>query len=102
MWKIPLLLLILQFACVALAWHAHLFTLLHLLGNPANTIASLLYTLAACQKRALLLRDTLSAIERSECDDTIKLDWKHYALILVSYDECGDCGDVAAFVLNAM
>jgi hypothetical protein len=87
---------------VALVWHAQLFTLLHLLGSPANTIASLLYTLAVCQKRAVLLRDALAAIECSECDDTIKLDWKHYALILVSYDECGDCGNVEAFVLDTM
>ncbi|KAE9977835.1 hypothetical protein EG328_001798 [Venturia inaequalis] len=100
-WKIPLLLLILQFSCVALAWHAYPFTLFHLLGNPENSIASLLYTLSSCQSRALLLIETYALTEPFEIEDEIRLEWKHYALILVSYDECGDCGDVASFILKA-
>jgi len=52
----------------------------HLLGDPIDTISSLLYTLAACQSRAEMLR-------KKGIPDQ---DWKNLALIMDSYDECGN------------
>jgi hypothetical protein len=56
------------------------FVFLHLVGDPVDTIASLLYTLAVCQSRAESLR-------KQGMPDQ---DWKMLTLIMVSYDECGN------------
>lgn len=93
-WKIPMVLLLIQFARPPLALHTHLFTLLHLLGDPVNTIASLLYTLAACQERALSLRRPFDVSKWSIS--------RRYALILQSYDECGNRGNIKDFMLESM
>ncbi|TID22167.1 hypothetical protein E2P81_ATG11276 [Venturia nashicola] len=92
-WKIPLVLLLIQFSRPPLALHAQLFTLFHLVGDPMNTIASLLYTLAACQERAVSLRPA---------DKTKWPISRRYALILQSYDECGNRGSVKDFIQNAL
>jgi hypothetical protein len=93
-WKIPLVLLIIQFPHTPLALHTHIFTIFHLLGDPVHTIGSLLYTLAACQERAMLLKTHLG--------DPGSSNWKIYALILTSYDECGNRGNVTEFIKQLM
>ena len=50
------------------------------MGDPIDTISSLLYTLAVCQSRAELLR----------AQDIPDQDWKTLALIMTSYDEIGN------------
>lgn len=46
-YKLPLLVLILQLPRAPLGWRIESFTLLHLVGNPVASIASLLYTLSS-------------------------------------------------------
>ena len=71
--------LIFQFPRPPLGAKVEIFTIAHLLGDPIDTISSLLYTLATCQSRAEMLR------KKGITDQ----DWKNLALIMDSYDECG-------------
>jgi hypothetical protein len=86
-WKAPLVQLIFQFPRPPLGASVEFFTILHLVGDPIDTIASLLYTLEVCQKRAESLR------EQGMPDR----DWKSLALVMASYDETGNneaCADL--------
>ena len=124
-----------------------MYTILHLLGDPIDTIASLLLVLKRGQTRAEQLRDscndtTTTYVEamREQRDERARssrivyspsserrspmnsnrnatgveqrdarpdaLDpdqlWKAVTLIVISYDECGDCGDVLEFFRLSM
>ena len=76
----PLVQRIFQFPCPPLGAKVGIFAIAHLLGDPIDTISSLLYKLAVCQSRAELLR------KKGISDQ----DWKALALLMDSYDECGD------------
>src|SRR5436190_22946547 len=54
-WKAPLVQLIFQFPRPPLGASVGFFTIFHLVGDPIDTIASLLYTLEVCQRRVKLL-----------------------------------------------
>jgi hypothetical protein len=71
--------LISQFQRPPLGPWAQAFTVVHLFGNPIDTIASLLYTLALCQSRARKFKE--GGLNRR---------WKLATLIMISYDECGN------------
>lgn len=79
-WKAPLVQLIFQFPRPPLAASVQIFTILHLTGDPIDTIASLLFTLEVCQRRVELLF-------KQEMADS---DWKAIALIMASYEEIGN------------
>ena len=72
--------LIFLFPRPPLSVEVEFFVIFHLLGDPIDTISSLLYTLAVCQSLAESMR------KQGMSDH----DWKILTLITVSYDECGD------------
>ncbi|KAK3380507.1 hypothetical protein B0T24DRAFT_664495 [Lasiosphaeria ovina] len=96
-WKLPLLTLLFQFSRPPFAFrlwtNTNVFMLVHLVGNPINTIASLLATLDACQRRATEIRQRIEAHQRhsgkaSPWRRTAVL-WKRFTIIDVSYAEWG-------------
>lgn len=82
-WKAPLIQVIFQFPRPPFGFTVEAFTILHLLGDPIDTIASMLFTLSLCQERAKLLR------HRPDNER------KGLTLIMMSYDECGDHREAA-------
>ena len=79
-WKAPLAQLIFLFPRPPLGASVEIFTILHLMGDSIDTIASLLYTLEVCQRRAKPLR-------KQGMPDA---DWKALALVMAAYEEIGD------------
>ncbi|KAK0637456.1 hypothetical protein B0T17DRAFT_614045 [Bombardia bombarda] len=65
-WKLPLVTLLFQFARPPFAWrlwtNTNVFILLHLVGDPLNTITSLLTTLSACQRRVKTIQARITHI----------------------------------------
>lgn len=78
-WKAPVLILIFLFPRPPLGIATWIFTLVHLCGDPVDTIASLLYTLAVCQTRV-----------KRACKGRAGRDWKPAVLLIGSYDEYGN------------
>jgi hypothetical protein len=67
-----------------------------------GVLSSLLYTLAVCQENAMQLRKLHQKTmkEFKKCPRWPV--WKLYAIILVSYNEWSDCGNVTEFIHQAM
>ena len=78
-WKAPVVILIFLFPRPPLGIATWIFTLVHLCGDPVDTIASLLYTLAVCQTRVKRVRRGRAG-----------RDWKPVVLLIGSYDEYGN------------
>lgn len=76
-WKLPLLQLVAQFPRPPLNISVETFVIVHLLGDPIDTIWSLLHKLWICEKRA---RDWRKRQREGN-------EWKGLALIHISYDE---------------
>ena len=74
-WKLPLLQLVSQFSRPPLGLKGEVFAIVHLIGNPANTVFSLLKKLVRCQEISQRFRRRLR-------NGGIEL-----ALIVISYDE---------------
>jgi hypothetical protein len=79
-WKAPLFQLLFQFPRPPLGLVIEAFSMVHLMGDPIDTLGGLLYTLFLCRRRAQLLRKRR---------DLKRTHWKALALIMMSYDECG-------------
>jgi hypothetical protein len=90
-WEALLFQLISQFQRAPLGFWAQAFTVVHLFGNPIDTIASFLYTLALCQFRA---RKFKKGGQNGR--------WKLATLVTISYDECGNDEDAMLQCLESM
>lgn len=55
-WKLPLFQLVAQFSRPPLGWKVETATMVHLLGDPIDSMASLILTLALCNSRASLAK----------------------------------------------
>jgi hypothetical protein len=86
-WKFPLLQLIAQFSRPPLGLRGEAFAVIHLIGNPVDTVFSLLKKLVICQRRANRFRALLG------------YGWKELALMAISCDESGH-GDEAQRILE--
>lgn len=95
-WKLPLAQLFAQFPRPPLGWRVETATMLHLLGDPIDSFASLILTLALCKARAarakMLCLETQG--DRSVSSDEYYRMWKAVAMIMISYDTCGASWDV--------
>lgn len=78
-WKAPVIILIFLFPSAPLGIATWIFALMHLCGDPIDTIASLLYTLAVCQTRV-----------KKVCKGRAGRDWRPVVLLIGSYDEYGN------------
>jgi hypothetical protein len=93
-WKLPLLQLISQFPRPPLGPSVETGVMMHLLGDPIDSVASMLVTLAVCQQRAKQAKELCGL---PEGDPAYTKAWKGLAIIMVSYDECGLSGKIANF-----
>lgn len=88
-WKLPLLQLLSQFPRPPLGSYVETGVMMHLLGDPIDSVSNILLTLAICQARAgrakVICRETGTPDGHPDYEKT----WKGVALIMVSYDECG-------------
>jgi hypothetical protein len=64
-------------------------TLLHLLGDPIDSVLSMLLTLAMCQSRAARAKSKCAKAKIGLSDVEYDRTWKGLAIIAVSYDDCG-------------
>ncbi len=116
-WKLPLITLLFQFArppFAARLWsNTNVFMLMRLVGNPIGTIASLLATLAVCQRRVKVIKDHLGSIHARlrkqnpagavELGRTTETLWKAFGLIYISYDEWNvDHDDMKHFLQGSL
>jgi hypothetical protein len=98
-WKLPLFQLISQFPRPPLGFGVETATLAHLLGNPLNSLVSMLLTLALCKSRAALAKDLCLGGRIEVMDpEAYHRTWKALAIIMVSYEECGTTEKVEDFV----
>ena len=97
-WKFPLLQLVFQFSRPPLSLRAEFFAIVHLLGDPVDTIRNLIYTLSNCQRRAQYWKKQFSDTLLPLIGDKPDREWKALALITISYDEWGQ-GDKASKIL---
>ncbi|KAL5438409.1 hypothetical protein PMIN05_005771 [Paraphaeosphaeria minitans] len=96
-WKLPLIQLAVQFPRVPLGFNVEAATVLHLLGDPVDSLTSVLFTLATCHSRARLAKETCNEAGLKENDRDYAFTWKALALVMVSYDECGKSYQVQGF-----
>ena len=96
-WKLPLFQLAVQFPRAPLGFNIETATILHLLGDPIDSITSLLLTLAMCRSKAHRAKDMCKAVRIQEEHPEYTRTWKALALIMVSYNECGEFDTVEPF-----
>jgi hypothetical protein len=97
-WKLPLLQLLSQFPRPPLGPWVETGVMLHLLGDPIDSVASMFVTLATCQKRALRAKTLCTETGTGPEHPAHTRAWKELAIILVSYDECGTSEKVESFL----
>lgn len=86
-WKFPLLQLVASFPRPPLSFWVEFFVIVHLLGDPIDTIKNLLTKMSTCQRRAEYWRGECERLlERREGIDEDR-DWKALALITDAYGE---------------
>jgi hypothetical protein len=85
-WKLPLLQLLSQFPRPPLGLSVEMGVMMHLLGDPIDSVASMLLTLSICQERAQQAKRLYGT---KSADPRHARTWKGLAIIMVSYDECG-------------
>ncbi|KAF1921844.1 hypothetical protein BDU57DRAFT_64211 [Ampelomyces quisqualis] len=88
-WKLPLLQLLSQFPRPPLGPSVETGVMLHLLGDPIDSVSSICLSLAACRKRAEQAKKLCKVTGTRENHPCFQRRWKGLAIILVSYDECG-------------
>ena len=88
-WKLPLLQLLSQFPRPPLGPSVETGVMMHLLGDPIDSVSSILLSLAICEKRAKQAKILCLETGTEEHDPNHLRTWKGLSIIMVSYDECG-------------
>ena len=86
-WRFPLFQLVATFPRPPLSFNVNLFVMLHLLGDPIDTIRNLLVKLDECEQRALYWRQEFELSLRSLASGGEDRDWKAIAIISEAYNE---------------
>lgn len=102
-WKFPLLQLVASFPRPPLSFSVECFVLLHLLGDPIDTIKNLLAKMSSCQNRATewsaICEELLPERPSGEDEDR---DWKALALITDAYGEWNEDGTAKLALENEL
>ncbi|KAF2004955.1 hypothetical protein P154DRAFT_560345 [Amniculicola lignicola CBS 123094] len=88
-WKLPLFQLVVQLPRAPLGFRVETASIMHLLGDPIDSVMSMLLTLAICQSRVEEAKKTCSVSGLDPSYTEYHRTWKALAIIMVSYDECG-------------
>ena len=86
-WRFPLFQLVATFPRPPLSFNVNLFVILHLLGDPIDTIRNLMIKLTECEHRALYWRQEFELPLRILANDGQDRDWKAVAIITEAYNE---------------
>ena len=100
-WRFPLFQLVAIFPRPPLHFRYQLFVMLHLLGDPIDTISNLLAKLARCQQRALYWRYEFATSLQNLVSENHDREWKALAMIAEAYNEW-DRADMADRVLRQL
>lgn len=92
-WKFPLIALISLFPRPPLSFSVELFTIFHLVGDPIDTIASMLFTIHVCWLRA----EKLKALYGNTVNGW---NWRALTLVMQAWDECS--GRLESWNLESM
>jgi hypothetical protein len=96
-WKLPLLQLLSQFPRPPLGPSVEVGVMLHLFGDPIDSVSTILLSLATCQERAKQAKALCVETGMKEDHPDYLRTWKGLAIIMVSYDECGASEQVDDF-----
>ncbi|KAK4998009.1 hypothetical protein LTR66_002680 [Elasticomyces elasticus] len=99
LWKLPLFQLVSLYPRPPLCLEVTVFVICHLLGDPIDTIWSLLYKLCATQSHATSWE---AKIKAGDSKEQFVRDWKALALIESSYDECQKRSYRAGIILDEL
>ena len=98
-YKLPLVQLIFQFVRPPLGADVDVFVLTHLIGDPIDTVSSLMYILGRCTQRAKRFQATTNEDEKEVFEGPRCTHWKAFTIIAVSADECNR-SDIADMLLD--
>ncbi|ORX95507.1 hypothetical protein BCR34DRAFT_607932 [Clohesyomyces aquaticus] len=93
-WKLSLFQLLSQFPRPPLGMKVEIAVMAHLLGDPIDSLSSILLTLALCKSRVQKAKEACREVKVPESDRV----WKALAMIMISYDECGKSGEAKTFL----
>ncbi|KAF2635829.1 hypothetical protein P280DRAFT_510845 [Massarina eburnea CBS 473.64] len=96
-WKLPLFQLVGQFPRAPLGLSVEIATYLHVMGDPLDSITSMLLTLSMCRSRVELAKYVCQTAGIDETSPEFPQTWKRLAIIMVSYDECGKSDEALGF-----
>lgn len=105
MWKFPLLQLVASFPRPPLGRGIEFFVIVHVLGDPINTIQCLLLKLSMCQRSADYWRDYHPkplGTSTAEEDPQKLRDWKALVLLTDTYGEWGEESRAAVALRGAL
>ena len=88
-WKLPLFQLVAQLPRPPLGAGVETAVLVHLLGDPIDSMVSMLLTLSMCDTRAKQAKKICLASGVRPSHSEYHRTWKSLAIMMVSYDECG-------------
>ncbi|KAH7084854.1 hypothetical protein BKA63DRAFT_4313 [Paraphoma chrysanthemicola] len=97
-WKLPLLQLLSQFPRPPLGPWVETGVMMHLLGDPIDSVTCMFLTLANCQRRARRAKSLSVETGIGTTHPDYTRTWKELAIIMVSYDECGTPEKVDVFL----
>ena len=86
-WRFPLFQLVATFPRPPLSLNVNLFVMLHLLGDPIDTIRNLLIKLTECEERSLYWRREFEIPLRSLVENDQDREWKAVTIITEAYNE---------------
>ena len=89
-WKMPLLQLVASFPRPPLGFWIQCFVIIHLLGDPVDTIKNLLLKLSECQHFADYWRGEYPALFGKSIEEGGDRDWKSLTLVTDAYAEWGE------------
>ena len=101
-WKFPLLQLVASFPRPPLSLSVECFVILHLLGDPIDTLRNLLAKMSTCQlvaKRWRVECESLLEIPPGEDEDR---DWKALTILTDAYGEWGADGQAESALANGL
>ncbi|KAF2833561.1 hypothetical protein CC86DRAFT_365424 [Ophiobolus disseminans] len=96
-WKLPLLQLLSQFPRPPLGPNVETGVMMHLLGDPIDSVSSILLSLAICQERVERAKKLCIETGTGKSHPDYTRRWKGLAIIMVSYDECGASEKIQSF-----
>lgn len=89
-WKFPLLQLVASFPRPPLSFSVECFVIIHVLGDPIDTIKNLLFKMSGCQRIAKHWKEACDKLIKERVDDDPDRDWKALALLTDAYGEWGN------------